>query len=191
MSPLRRKLLRDIRTQRAQFIAVTITIFLGVTMFAASYDSYQNLTASYESTFTDFRFANLTMSGGDVEAFADNARSREGVESIELRTVADIPLRVDGLKLLGRVVGLPTDTQPAVNQVRIASGAYLASGEPTTVLVEEHMADHFKLTPGSTFEILRRSRARRDHRSQPGRRVLRGRSRRPRAIRFTAGRSGR
>jgi putative ABC transport system permease protein len=154
VSPLRHKLLRDIRTQRAQFIAVTITIFLGVTMFAASYDSYQNLTASYESTFTDFRFANLTMSGGDVEGFADRARSREGIESIELRTVADIPLRVDGLKLLGRVVGMPTETQPTVNRVRVASGNYLSGAEPTTVLVEEHMADHFELTPGSTFEIL-------------------------------------
>ncbi|NNC93185.1 MAG: FtsX-like permease family protein [Acidimicrobiia bacterium] len=154
MSPLRHKLLRDIRTQRAQFIAVTITIFLGVTMFAASYDSYQNLKASYESTFTDFRFANLTMSGGDVDAFAADARGREGVESVEVRTVVDIPLRVGGLKLLGRVVGLPVDAQPTVNQVRIASGTYPSANEPATVLVEEHMADHFELAPGSTLEIL-------------------------------------
>ena len=59
MSPIRHKLLRDIRTQRAQFSAVIITILLCVTMLAASYDSYQNLTASYESTFTEFRFANV------------------------------------------------------------------------------------------------------------------------------------
>ncbi|MDH3540107.1 MAG: ABC transporter permease [Acidimicrobiia bacterium] len=154
MSPLGHKLLRDIRTQRAQFIAVTVTIFLGVTLFAASYDSYQNLTASYESTFTDFRFANLTMSGGDVEEFAEAARAEEGVESVVVRTVADIPLRVGGLKLLGRVVGMPADTQPAVNRVSVASGAYLATQEPTAVLVEEHMADHFELVPGSSFEIL-------------------------------------
>jgi putative ABC transport system permease protein len=154
VSPLRHKLLRDIRTQRAQFIAVTITIFLGVTMFAASYDSYQNLTASYESTFTDFRFANLTMSGGDVVGFAEAAGGEDGVESVELRTVADIPLRVGGLKLLGRVVGMPANTQPAVNQVSVASGSYLSAEEPAAVLVEEHMADHFELTPGSTFEIL-------------------------------------
>lgn len=154
MSPLRHKLLRDIRTQRAQFIAVTITIFLGVTMFAASYDSYQNLTASYESTFTDFRFANLTTSGGDVAGFADAALSQDGVESVEVRTVADIPLRVGGLKLLGRVVGMPTNAQPMVNQVSVPTGTYLSTDEPRTVLVEEHMANHFELAPGSTFEIL-------------------------------------
>ncbi len=152
MSPLRHKLLRDIRTQRAQFIAVTVTIFLGVTMFAASYDSYQNLTASYESTFTEFRFANLTVAGGDVEGFAAAARSQEGVESVELRTVADIPLQVGGLKLLGRVVGMPADAQPMVNQVSTAN--YLSIDQPAVVLVEEHMADHFDLAPGSAFEIL-------------------------------------
>ncbi len=154
MSPLRHKLLRDIRTQRAQFTAVIVTIFLGVTMFAASYDSYQNLSTSYESTFTEFRFANLTVAGGDVTGFADTAAGRSGVESIELRTVADVPMQVGGLKLLGRVVGLPAETQPSVNQVRVASGRYLSSAQPTGVLVEEHMADHFELTPGSSFEIL-------------------------------------
>jgi putative ABC transport system permease protein len=154
VSPLRHKLLRDIRTQRAQFIAVTVTIFLGVTMFAASYDSYQNLTASYESTFTDYRFANLTVAGGDVAGFAEIAEAQEGVESVELRTVADIPLRVDGLKLLGRIVGMPPDTQPMVNEVSVVAGSYLSAGEPAVVMVEEHMADHFELSQGSRFEIL-------------------------------------
>jgi putative ABC transport system permease protein len=154
VSPLRHKLLRDIRTQRAQFLAVIITIFLGVTIFAASYDSYQNLAASYETTATEFRFANLTVAGGDVEAFAAAASGRTGVESVELRTVADVPIQVGGLKLLGRVVGLPTEGQPSVNQVRVAEGAYLSDSAPNRVLVEEHMADHFSLTPGATFAIL-------------------------------------
>ncbi len=154
MTPLRHKLLRDIRAQRAQFIAVIVTIFLGVTMFAASYDSYQNLAASYESTFTEFRFANFTMAGGDVGGFAQMANEQPGVESVELRTVGDVPLQVGDLKLLGRVVGMPPDTPPAVNQLRITDGAYLSADAPERALVEEHMADHFKLTPGSMFDAL-------------------------------------
>ncbi|MCH8899214.1 MAG: hypothetical protein IH942_01830, partial [Acidobacteria bacterium] len=68
VKPLHRKLWRDIRRHRAQFIAVTITMFLGVAIFAATYDSFQNLQASYDSTATEFHFANLTVVGGDVEA---------------------------------------------------------------------------------------------------------------------------
>ncbi|MCJ7725183.1 MAG: hypothetical protein MUP76_02175, partial [Acidimicrobiia bacterium] len=73
MRPLSIKLWRDIRRQKAQFAAVALTVFLGVTIFAASYDSFQNLTASYEATFPEFRFANLTMQGGDVGSFAAEA----------------------------------------------------------------------------------------------------------------------
>ncbi|MCP4249653.1 MAG: FtsX-like permease family protein, partial [bacterium] len=49
---------------------------------------------------------------------------------------------------------MPPDAQPTVNQVRVADGTYISAGESTAVLVEEHMADHFGLTPGTTFEIL-------------------------------------
>ena len=153
MSPLRHKLLRDIRSQRAQFVAVTLTIFLGVTLFAASYDSYQNLTASYESTFSDFRFANLTVAGGDVEQFSAAAAAYDGVESVMTRTTSDVPMHVGGIKLLGRVVGLPYE-QPAVNQVLVTRGDYLSASAPAGVLAEEHMADHFDLAPGSQFQLL-------------------------------------
>ena len=67
VSPLNRKLVRDMRRHRAQFVAVAITIFLGVAVFAASYDSFQNLEASYSQTFVDYRFANLTVRGGEVD----------------------------------------------------------------------------------------------------------------------------
>lgn len=151
LTPLSRKLLRDLRRHRAQFIAVTVTIFLGVAIYAASYDSFQNLQTSYEATFEEFRFANLTAGGGDVAAIAEAAEA-EGAEA-HLRTVADVPFRVDGIKLLGRVVGLPEAGQPPVNQVKVLRGAYLEPSRPEGVLVEEHMADHFDLEPGARLGI--------------------------------------
>ena len=54
---MQRKLWRDIGRHRAQFIAITITMFLGVTIFGATYDSFQNLKASYDTTATEYRFA--------------------------------------------------------------------------------------------------------------------------------------
>ena len=153
VKPLRRKLWRDIRRQRAQFIAIALTIFLGVTIFGATYDSFRNLQASYESTSTEFRFANLTVHGGDVEAFADLAASRPGVESVEMRTVADVPMRVGDTKLLGRVIGVPGGSQPGVNQLDVLDRAYLVDA-PDGAMVEEHMAEHFALGAGDEFEML-------------------------------------
>jgi putative ABC transport system permease protein len=152
VKPLTLKLLRDIRRHRAQFIAVGLTVFLGVTLFAASYDSFQNLKASYEATFTEFRFANLTIGGGDTDSIAVEAAGAEGVEAVHVRTTADVPIRIGDHKLLGRLVGTSTGSQPAVNQLKILEGEYL---DGPGVLVEEHMAEHFELGPGDTVEVLR------------------------------------
>jgi putative ABC transport system permease protein len=152
VTTLNRKLWRDIRRNRAQFIAIAVTVFLGVAMFVASYDSYLNLDASYQATFTDFRFANLTYVGGDVETMEVSVAEVDGVESTSVRTVADHPLRVDGVKMLGRVVGVPAGEQALVNQLEIIEGSYLVAGE--AVLVEEHMANHFEIGPGDSVDLL-------------------------------------
>ncbi len=154
VKPLQRKLWRDIGRHRAQFIAITITIFLGVTIFGATYDSFQNLTASYDQTAVEYRFANLTMAGGDTEAIAEIAAANPQVESVAIRTTVDVPFRVDGTKLLGRAVGIPTGDQPTVNQIEVLSGSYLTGTNLSVVLVEEHMADHFELAQGDSLEIL-------------------------------------
>jgi putative ABC transport system permease protein len=151
--PLQRKLWRDIGRHKPQFLAITIIIFLGVTIFGATYDSYQNLTASYDQTATEYRFANLTVVGGDSEAIAAAASELPAVESVEVRTTEDVPLRVGETKLLGRVVGLPADGQPTVNQVEVLTGSYLTP-DASVVLLEQHMAEHFDLTNGDSLDIM-------------------------------------
>ncbi len=154
VKPLTHKVWRDMGRYRAQFIAVIVTVFLGVAIFAATYDSYENLVTSYETTFLDYRFANLTVAGGDTEAMATAAVGTAGVEAAYSRTVVDVPLQVGETKLLGRAVGLPAAGQPPVNQVKVIEGTYLDPARPDGVLVEQHMADHFGLSPGDQLEVL-------------------------------------
>ena len=150
MSTLRTKLRRDLRRQKAQFAAVTLTVFLGITMFGATSDSFQNLEASYAQTATEFSFANLTMVGGDVGQFAAETATIPGVEMVSSRTVADLPFRLGDTKLLGRVVGVP-ESGPVVNRVLVLEGNDLTG--PNSVLMEEHLAAHFDIVPGDTFDI--------------------------------------
>lgn len=154
MSVLGRKLLRDVRRQRWQFLAVGITIVLGVTLFGASFDSFRNLTRSYGETYHRLRFADLTVSGGDQRRFAEMAASTDGVAATARRSQADLPLVVaDGHKLYGRVVGMPVDHQPAIDAVKVTEGDYLSPDAPEGVLVEQHMYDHFDLSPGDTIQV--------------------------------------
>jgi putative ABC transport system permease protein len=144
---LRRKLLRDLRRQRGQAAAIVLTLLLGAALFAASYDAYRNLQASYARVFVDLKAADLTVVGGRTEAFAAAARAVPGVAAVETRTVADLPLRIGDAKLLGRVVGTTQD--PVVNRLLLVSGS--RSGG---VLVERHLANDFGLRPGETIDVL-------------------------------------
>ncbi|NIA25411.1 MAG: FtsX-like permease family protein [Gammaproteobacteria bacterium] len=153
MSILDRKLRRDLRARRSQFIAVIVTIVLGIALFGGSYDAYLNLTASYDQMFVTLNTADMTISGGDTEAIVAAAREVDGVEDVSTRSVAEVPVRIDGHhKMLGRLVGLPGDAQPSIDQVTLLSGTYLSGTD--SVLLEQHMATHFKLKPGSVIEVL-------------------------------------
>ena len=152
MRTLRRKARRDIGRQRASFAAIAVTIFLGVALFGASYDAYSNLDASYTRAFTEYRFANLTVTGGRSGEIAAAAHRETGVEAVQPRVQADLPLRTGPDKLLGRVIGLPPDHQPAVNRVEVERGSYLDPAMPHAVLIERHMAETFDLGVGDRVE---------------------------------------
>ncbi len=152
MSTLTVKARRDIRRQRAQFAAIAITVLLGVALYAASYDAFRGLEASYKRAYSEERFADLTVTGGDTARIAAQARAG-GAEAVQERTVADLPMQVGADKFLGRVVGLPPAHQPAVNRVDLTSGSYLSPGRPDGVLVEQHMADEFDLSAGNSVTV--------------------------------------
>ena len=155
---LRAKLRRDLRASRWQVVAVAVTVALGVMLFAASYDAFRNLTASYQQTYDDLSFADLTLTGGDRAAFVSAADSTPGVAVVHQRVQADVATQVprdDGAAhtMVGRLVGMPADEQPPVNSVDVVTGEYLDPGDPTGVLVEKHMSDHFGLRAGDTLTI--------------------------------------
>ena len=154
VSLLSRALWRDLGKRSGQLVSVGIVIALGVALFAASFDAFLNLTASYEQMYTQTRLAHVTAIGGPVEAILAAAEAQPGVEATATRTVADVPLRPrEGHTLLGRIVGLPPDGAADVNQVIILRGTSLDATRTDGVLMERHMAAHFGLEPGDHIDV--------------------------------------
>jgi putative ABC transport system permease protein len=154
VSMLRRALLRDLRARRAQFIAVWATIVLGVALFGASYDAFQNLTSSYQKMYTDLAFADLTVSGGPADRIASDGAALPGVSATAVRSVGEGLIRFGDRAQLGRIVGLPPDGSPAVDRVLILRGHNISPSSPDEVLVEQHLATARGLEPGSTMEVM-------------------------------------
>ena len=152
MSTLTVKARRDVRRQRAQFAAIAITVLLGVALYAASYDAFRGLEASYKRAYSDLRFADLTVTGGDTRSIAAQAQA-DGAEAVQRRTVADLPMQVGADKFLARIVGMPDARQPSVNRVDVSSGSYLSPSRPDGVLVEQHMAESFDLSAGGSVTV--------------------------------------
>jgi putative ABC transport system permease protein len=151
---LARKLRRDMARSRWQFVAVVATIFLGIALYGATADAYRNLVASYDATYAQLRLADYWSVGGDVDGFAADARTTDGVAAVTTRVVADLPMSAGGTTFEGRVVGMPPGEQPAVDAVLVEEGSYLASGDPEGVLVERHMADAFDVGVGDSVTVL-------------------------------------
>lgn len=147
-----RKAVRDLRRQRGQVIAVAITIMLGVGLFIASAGAFANLSGSYRHTYDRLHFADLVAAGGDSTAVSAAATSA-GASGVESRTQIDPPMLIQHTKLIGRVVGMPADTRPTVDDVEVTTGRYLSSAEPDGVLVETHAAETFDLAPGDSLRI--------------------------------------
>ena len=153
MSILNTKRKRDVRRQRGQFIAVAITIGLGVMLFASTYDAYLNLDDSYNSTYDRLNFGDMWVVGADP-TFEEDAATITGVETVETRYEADLPFRVGESSFIGRVVGYPSDSQPDINQIDVRDGGYLDPDDESKVVIESHMAGEFELDVGDTFEVL-------------------------------------
>lgn len=153
MSILQRALRRDLKARAAQFVAVTVTVVLGVAMFGATFDAFANLTASYQGMYTRYAMADLIAVGGDSAAIAGEGRKQAGVAAAGTRAVGETAMRVDGHRQLARIVGMPANGEPPVNKVMVLSGHNLDPNRSDQVLVEQHLAGARQLRPGDVIDI--------------------------------------
>ncbi|HYM66074.1 MAG TPA: FtsX-like permease family protein, partial [Patescibacteria group bacterium] len=150
MSILGRKRWRDVWRNRAAFIAVAVTIGLGVGGFVAARDAYLGLQSSFAKVYADERFADVVASGGASTAFASAATALPGSPLVTVRAQGDVPIRIGDHRLIGRMVTMPSTGQPEVNRLEVRSGSLSGGG----VYVEYHLADHFGLRPGDSVDLL-------------------------------------
>ncbi|RMH71044.1 MAG: FtsX-like permease family protein, partial [Actinomyces sp.] len=146
---LGRKARRDLRRQRAQAGAVAATVFLGIVLFVADLDASLNLSTSYASFYERTAMADVWITGGDTPAIADALAADPRVATVEDRVHADVPLRLAGRELYGRVDGATS----GVNRLHLVAGRDLGPDDTRAVVLERHAADEFDLAVGDTVEV--------------------------------------
>ncbi len=148
-SILRAKRWRDLRRRRPQVIAVAITIFLGVFLFIASYNSYLGLSKSYDKTYQSLHFADIWITGDDLSALEKALAEMPEVKRIDHRVRGQVPIKIAGRQLTIDLLSTPNSPDDA-NQLLLSQGSLPHS---QSLAAEQHGASHFKLEPGESVQL--------------------------------------
>jgi putative ABC transport system permease protein len=151
-----RKILRDLRSAWLQTLALAFIIFLGVTSYIALLGAYRDLGTSYNHTYKLLSFADVTFETYPVgSGIAKSVSDVRGVQSAISRLIVDVGMVRPGTQgkdeqIRARLIGLPKDGHPSVNDVLVLSGRYFKPGDGKVTLIETHFAETYDLGPGDT-----------------------------------------
>jgi putative ABC transport system permease protein len=152
------KTLRDLRKSLAQSVALVLIVALGIACFTALVGAYRDLGTSYNHTYDQLHFADVTFAVASApQTVVADIAAIDGVRAVTGRLIVDtgfvLPAdaaRNAGMPIRARLIGIPSDHHPAVDDVLVRKGRYLAPDDSLVALVESHFADVYQLGPGDT-----------------------------------------
>ena len=157
MATLDRKLIRDVIHLRGQVVAITLVVACGVASFVAMRSTYNSLLTSQQSYYESYRFAEVfAQLKRAPDSLATRVSEIPGVGAAEFRVVADVTLDIPGLDepAKGRIVSIPDQRRPMVNDLYLTEGRYFEPGHIDEVLVSAAFASANDLKPGSTVSAV-------------------------------------
>jgi len=143
MSPLDRKMTREVWQMKGQSLAIALVLAAGVAMYVMSISNYHSLDQAKTDYYQDRRFADVFASVKRApRSLEDRIREIPGVARVQTRIVRDVNLdmpQVDGVAT-ARLVSIPVPYRPALNEVHIREGRYPSPGSESEILISEPFA---------------------------------------------------
>ena len=150
---LARKTLRELRSSRAQTLALVAVIALGVTVFVAAIGAYRDLATSEATTYDRLALADAWYGIEPAsEGLIEEVKEQPGVQAVEGRLVVDTGLQVGADRVRARLIGTTVADRATVNDVVVVDGS-----RPTKagdVLLERTFADRRNLGQGDSVQAL-------------------------------------
>ena len=163
MSPLFRKLLRDLRQLFGQVITIALVVACGIASFVTMRSTYDSLLWSRDTYYAEYRFGDAFV---HLERAPNAVRSRlqsiEGVASVYTRTLqsAMVPMPDMPRPATGTVVGLPDDGRAPLNDVHLEMGRFPDPDRTDEAVILEAFAKAHELQPGDTIPAVINGRLR-------------------------------
>lgn len=134
---------RDISARKGQFIALIVLVALGITSYVAFISGYEDLKTSTKETYARLKFADFTVQVLNAPAsVVPKIEKVPGVAAVQGRLVVDTLLDLsDKEQSTVRIIGLPPNRRPAVDDVVLIEGSYVGEGRNEGVLHNKYAID--------------------------------------------------
>jgi putative ABC transport system permease protein len=163
LSPLNKKLLRDMWHIRSQVIAIAVVIACGVATVVMALGVYNSLlltrTVYYDRQAFAHVFADLTRAPLSV---ARDIANISGVSAVDDRVTARAVVEIPGARrpAVGQLVSLPSQNELGLNRVVLRWGIMPQAGSLDEVVVSEAFADAHSLQPNDEVSAVLNGRKR-------------------------------
>lgn len=166
MTPLHRKLLRDLWRMRSQALAVALVLACGIGMLVMSVGMQGSLERARDRYYAQHGMADLQAQAVRApRRLAAELAELPGVAALELRAVGQARITLPWVKqpLAAQLVSLPDEGLPRVNTPLLVSGRWPERQAPGEALVNEAFAQANGLTPGSRLDVVVRGQRQQLH----------------------------
>ncbi len=131
------KVLRDIRRQPGQMLAIVIVIACGVGVFLGMTSTMGSLKTARSTYYAEQRFAHVL---APLKRAPERVRRKlaaiPGVQGVQTRVLADVTLDVPEMEeaVTGRLISIPDHGPPSVNDLHLNRGRLPQAGHEPEVL---------------------------------------------------------
>ncbi|MBI1319364.1 MAG: FtsX-like permease family protein [Candidatus Hydrogenedens sp.] len=156
MHPLHWKIIRTLRQNWGQSLAVMAVVLCGTACYICVYSAFLNLRLTRDTYYSEYRFADFEiMLERAPETAVFQVESMPGVSRARGRIVRDGSVDIEGIDepRSGRVISMPVPRGAAINDIVVNQGRYLEPGAQQEVVLSERFATANGLEPGDWISV--------------------------------------
>lgn len=151
ISPLDRKMLRDLWQMRSLAAAISVVMGCGVALFLLSRSMFHSLELTQQTYYERYNFAHVFASLKRApDSLIDRIAQVPGVAQAQRRIVVPVNLSIPDFNepVAGRLVSVPDEGMPVLNQLFLRRGSWLTPRSDDEVLAGEAFVDANHLQVG-------------------------------------------
>lgn len=163
MSPLNRKLVRELWTLKGQIVSIALVVAVGIMSIVTMRGSYDSLARAQQDYYRHTRFAEAWVSLVRApQTLLPVIEAIPGVEAGDTRVtfLATLDLDGEGIPSHGRFVSIPPNSRPALNDVIVERGRYIEVGALDEVIISSKFAEARDFNPGDSVRAIINGRSR-------------------------------